>query len=376
MRQQRLVSCPPSCTNMASVLRLLLAILDGLRFITRHHIKYYAGRLGLFITFLNRKLTVWRWFLGKQMSRKPRPTESPCPGPMARSTSSFGCSDNLRECASTVPASASQPILHEHEEVQLVSAAPTIGLPPAPASLSDDCPQPLNPPHPLSRRSLVNRSSGNLSTLTTHSRADDRASAIANSRQSMHAIVGQILQPPRAGHLQFEGYPDTSHSRECQPRPSSPPSRPHLIHQHSHIEIVTTDLPFSAHGESVHGNCEGQSSTSVVVEIQNPAIDSLPISSSTYLPQLADEPFAIDSATFHSPPADLHDESSQDSPIISSPTSGYSLPEGRFVQLIHSDQVPRYTKDDTVQVDYTIVLTFPLHLLTDPARSYLSMWQP
>ena len=361
---------------MASVLRPLLSILVGLRFITRHHIKYYAGRLGLFITFLSRKLTVWRWLLGKQMSRKPRPTESPCPGPMARSTSSFDCSDNWRDCASTVPASASQQILHEHAEVQLVTAAPTIGLPPAPASLSDDCPQPLNPPHPFSRRSLINRSSGNLSTLSTQSRADDKASVIANSRQSMHATVGQLLQPPRASHLQFEGYPNPSHSRECQPRPPSPQSRPHSIHQHPHIEIVTTDLPFSAHGESVHGNRGGQSSTSVVVEIQNPSTESLSISSPTNLPQLTDEPFAIDSATGHSPPADLHDESSQDSPIISSPTSGYSLPEGRFVHLINSDQVPRYAKDITMQVDYTIVLKFPLHLLTDPARRYTTTWHP
>ena len=180
--EQALSLLPSICTRMTPVLRLLLAFLDGLRFI-RRHTKYCARRLGLFLTFLGRKLTVWRWFLGKRcISRGPEPT----------------------------------------------------GFPPAPASLFDYSSQSPNPPHSLDGRNFVNRSSGNLSTLSTQSRADDRAPA-------------------------------------------------------------------------------------------------------------------------YSPPADLHDESSQHFPIISSPTPGYSLPEGRFVHLINSDQVPRYTKDITMQVDYTIV---------------------
>ena len=55
------------------------------------------------------------------------------------------------------------------------------------------------------------------------------------------------------------------------------------------------------------------------------------------------------------PVVDLHDETLPDSPTSTNPpTVDYFIPEGRFVQLINSDQIPRYEKDATMQVGYTI----------------------
>ena len=72
----------------------------------------------------------------------------------------------------------------------------------------------------------------------------------------------------------------------------------------------------------------------------------------------------MESTTAHSSPdppvVDQHDE-----PVPGSPTSSnaatldYYLPDGRFVQLINSDQIPRYTKDALMQVEYTILSPHP-----------------
>jgi hypothetical protein len=53
-----------------------------------------------------------------------------------------------------------------------------------------------------------------------------------------------------------------------------------------------------------------------------------------------------------------------DEPVLGSPTSSsaatsdYTLPHGRFVQLINSDQVPRYNRE-AMQVEYTILSSYP-----------------
>ncbi|KAI9509043.1 hypothetical protein F5148DRAFT_815641 [Russula earlei] len=64
-------------------------------------------------------------------------------------------------------------------------------------------------------------------------------------------------------------------------------------------------------------------------------------------PPLTEEPFAVDPATAHpfpvSPAEDTTNEPSLLSPSVSSMDS--LLPDGRFVQLINSDQIPRYTKN-------------------------------
>jgi hypothetical protein len=48
-------------------------------------------------------------------------------------------------------------------------------------------------------------------------------------------------------------------------------------------------------------------------------------------------------------------------------TLDYYVPDGRFVQLINSDQVPRYTKDALMQVEYIILLPHP-HISLQTSR--------
>ena len=58
------------------------------------------------------------------------------------------------------------------------------------------------------------------------------------------------------------------------------------------------------------------------------------------------------------PVVDLHDETLSGSPTHTNPPI---IPEGRFVQLINSDQIPRYDRGATMQVGYFIP---SLHLVT------------
>jgi hypothetical protein len=57
-------------------------------------------------------------------------------------------------------------------------------------------------------------------------------------------------------------------------------------------------------------------------------------------------------------PADILEDAPL-SPTTSSVISDFYLPEGRFIALIHSDQVPRYSKDIKMQVNYIVLLLRP-----------------
>jgi hypothetical protein len=89
--------------------------------------------------------------------------------------------------------------------------------------------------------------------------------------------------------------------------------------------------------------------------------------SSVTNPQITEEPLAIDHS-FPDPPAvDLHHELVPSSPTSSNLTTlEYAVPEGRFVQLINSDQIPRYTKDATMRVGFTIPSLRPYNYLQIP----------
>jgi hypothetical protein len=111
-----------------------------------------------------------------------------------------------------------------------------------------------------------------------------------------------------------------------------------------------------------------QSSTSVDVDVRNPSTESLPSSFTTNPPQITDDPSTIDSTSVHSSldslAVDQYDEPSPSSPTPSIPD--YSVPEGRFVRLINSDEIPRYTKDVTMQVVCTILSLHPYISLQTP----------
>lgn len=379
---------------MSSILKALLQCLRILRLV-REYIQKFPGRWTSFLAVLGRKLSLlWRCHggLGKPGTpRRPKPSESP--------VSHSSTSREYVVAASTVPDSANYPNSQERAERQTATAAPTTGIPHTTQdTLSVDPSHPINPPPPFdSRILLAHSSSGNLSYgASIQSRASDRLSIITASRDSIRAVpAGQPSRLPRATHRQFGRGPDPSRSRD-RSRPTTP-NRTYPSHQLPHLEIITPNAPHFSHGDDGVGSVnepspssysheplsppsmdrinKKRSSTSVVLNVQNPSTESLPISSTTNPPPLMEEPFSLDSATAHSSPVAssvyLHDEG-----LIRSLTSlsDYLLPEGRFVQLINSDQVPRYTKNVTMRVGYIpIPMTTFLHLLTEPATKRRTM---
>jgi len=356
---------------MSSILKVLLQCLRLLGPVrpVREYIQKFLRRWTLLLAVLGRKLSLlWRCHdgFGKPgTSRRPKSSGSP--------VSHSPTSREYVVAASTVPESANYPSSQELAERQAATAALTTGIPPTTQenlsvdhSYANDAIDPDDPPPSFDGRILAHHSSGNLSAVSVQSRASSRFSVITTSRESIRAIpVGQPSRPSRATHRQFGRGPNPSKSRDR----SSPTSRSHTPRQLPRLEIVTLDAPHFAHGDdgvgsvnqpspssdtqespsppSMDRNSKKRSSTSLVFNVQNPSTESLP-SSSVMNPQpLTDQPFGIDSAaTAHSSrvkiPADLYDEG-----LIRSPTSlsDNLLPEGRFVQLINSDQVPRYTKN-------------------------------
>ena len=345
---------------MAPILKVLIEIQHILRF-ARDSVKRFPGRHGVYLlALLSRKLTAWwRSWRGNAAKRPSVGTEP----------SSFSVSGGSAVpggyvvAASYVPPSASHPSLHEGPDSPVV------------ARLSVDQPHGDNPHHhhPLGTGGLSNRSTGNLSIASIQSRASYRFSIITSSRDSIRATRDQSSRLPRAASRQFGRGPDPSRSRERSTRPNTPSSRPNTPNS-PRLEITTTNLPSAAHGSGrVSPSVPPSASTTYThqppsppirksssiydVDVQNPSTDSLPMPPANKLPMTV-EPLTIESVTAHSSPdspnVDHHDELVPGSPALSNAeTVHYYLPDGHFVQLIHSDQIPRYTKDALMQVKYT-----------------------
>ena len=383
---------------MASVLK----VLEFLRItrIARDYIRRFPGRRASLLAFLRRKLNTWcRYWLGRL-----KPADCPFSGIEASSYSVSGGSAVVREyvvAASSVPPSASLPSLHEHAERQLAAVAQTVGVdPPVLASITAEHPQTLHPPHSLGGRSLSNRNTGNLSAVSIQSSASDRYSIITNSRESIchGAPLGQPSRLRRATYPQLGCGLDQLRSRERATWPPASTTRPRT-HDSPRLEIITV-LP-STHGDGKVGPvveslesssytherpspppmneiCREQSSTRIILDVQYPSTESIPISSSNNPPQITDEPFAVDYSTGRSssdsPVVILRDEPAVGSPTPSnSPTSeDVNLPEGHFIQLINSDQIPRYTKCATMQVGYIILSLHTYISLQTPRGDRLS----
>ena len=356
-------------------------VLIFLRFV-RDYIKRFPGLLA----WLGRKLTAWWRFwrgrLGSYGGRKP--VGRPFVGTVASSYSVLGnpaVVGGYEIAGSSVPASSSHSSLALREQT---SAYPVGTHSPAIASnLSVD--HPYGSPQLPGTRGLVNRSSGSLSIASIQSRASDRFSIITTSRDSMRATRGQPSRLPRATHRQFGRGPDPSRSRERPSRPNTPSSRPHTPSNPPHLEIITSNLPSAAHetgrvSPSVPPSASSaytdqppspatsnearrrRSSTSLVVDVQTPSTETLSITSSTTDQPITDEPFAVESATapsHDSAVVDQQDEAVPGLPTSSDAPSSDPLPPGRFLQLINSDQVPRYTKEALMQVDFTILSSYP-----------------
>ena len=122
---------------------------------------------------------------------------------------------------------------------------------------------------------------------------------------------------------------------ECaEPRSDPTPLTPILatfpVHPHWDLD-PSTDLPSSSsHTQERSGRptIRRQRTTSIGIDIQNPSMESLP-DISINSQEFTEEPMAMDTSK----------QSSLDNLF---------LPEGRFIQLINSEQIPRYTKHDTM----------------------------
>ena len=349
---------------MASIYDFLLYFLRKFRF-TKGSIYRCIKRWALFLAFLGRRFRInYLWYDEKR--GKPRQAE--------RSLSRRRGLGEFVVATSQIPASASHPSLHD------VSGQPhTI-----PSSRTTP---PVNiraEPHrdhadPMTGVGIYG--SRRSADLSTHSRASDSLSILhqTDSRESLHASISQISLFPRAAHLQI-GY-GPSLSRERSPSPPdcvnqpSPTSRIHPLpcleldstNLHpTHVDIKNSPIiPPSALSHAheplsplrLHGH-RRQSLTSVVVGIGTPSIELLPLSPLLNQQPLSEEPYTIGSPNEGPTVPDALDApegSPLHSPIDSSPsaTSDLELPDGRILQLINSEQVPRYTKEVMVQEPMT-----------------------
>jgi hypothetical protein len=371
---------------MASILKAILQFLRTLH-LARDYISRFRTHWVSLFTFLRRGLSLLRHFRLGRPGALPRP-KSLEPSFFGSRPSGYSVSSDPtvpKECiiaASTVPESVVCPSTQERAERQRATATPTGGITTNPVNISTDHLHAPNQPTSLDGRIITNHSSGNLSAVSIQSRASDRFSVITNSHESIRdPPVGQPPRLARATYRQFGRGPDPSRSRDRPSRPPTPTSRPLTPHQHpihsglatnlrtparrsgdgrvSPLPVPVVQPPVSSdthetpNASSIDGNRRRQRTTSVVFDLQNPSTESI---SSPPPPQLAEEPSPMDTSTAHSSPVaasvDLHDEV----PIHSTTASpwDYLLPPGRSLQAFNSDQVPRYTRNITMQVRYTI----------------------
>ena len=341
--------------SILKVLEFLRKLCTATDYITR-----FPGRGVSLLAFLGRKLIIWwrSWF-GKP--GRPKPAERPSLGAKASSYSVSGGSAIVREyaiAASSVPPSGSHPSLHERTESQppapVVTQTASVHHPPAPAGPSVDRPHAHSPlPHPRGGSSLVvNRSYATLSAVSTQSRASDRFSIITTSRDALRSTHGR---PSRGAFTPFGPGPDPSRFRErlTQPTPTTHPHRP--THA-SLLEVISTTLPSADEDGKVGPVVQPLASSShtheplpvnetrrrqpptspmsVVVNVQSPST-KLPMSSLTDQRQITDTV------------VNLHDKPGS-SMSTNPPTVDYFIPDGRFVQLFNSEQIPRYDKGATM----------------------------
>ena len=300
--------------------RLLLKLLRILRFV-RDYIVGRAGSWDSFIAFLGRRMSEFRHLCNRKPGtpRNPRAADQLLPGDKASTYSAAGPTV-FREhvaAASHVPGqlATSSASLASFQEDPGQSA----NVPPSPTSTTSiPAGLSIHQPHPLYGRNRAASSSGNLSGWSAQSRVSERLS----SREQSHIPVGQLSRLPRGIYRQFGPSIQPSTSSGQLPRSS--------VHTHPYDadEGRSPVVPHSP-SSSTHGSValwpRSGSATSINLSIQNPSTDTLATN-------LTEESMAMDYP--HS--------------AISFVTSEFSLPEGRFVQMIQSDQIPRYDKNVTM----------------------------
>ena len=352
----------PSRFSLASALKALLGFLR----LARNYVLQFPGRRAI----LRQKLRVLWWWcfgLGKpDMLRRSKPPDLSKASPYSVSRTSTV----LRECvvaASMVPGTAIHSKRQERAESALTASAlsttPQRPQTPTNVSHSGNHAQP-NPPPPSERGIIIHPGSGYLGTVNTQNSGSGRFSVVRDSCDSIH---DQPLRLSTATHFQFGYLPDPSQPRD---QLSGPPSSTNALPSTTLYQLhrpESTDLPSLAHGDMnlspinrpstsfytyeslgsrlMDGNRRRRSSNSMVLNVQNASTELVPISSSVYALQVTAEPFDTDTPTAYSSPVSATVDLYGEAPI--QPSNNF-LPEGRSVQLINSDQVPRYTKNITM----------------------------
>jgi hypothetical protein len=352
---------------MSPVLKSFRDILCKLR-PSRGLFHRFLRQWALFLAFLGRKLGFWRLWDDRKRGAFPKVKKTESSLPMTESSSR----EYAISAASSIPESARYPSLRGDVlgATQPQRAASASRTPHAePSSIFDAT--------IISNRRYTDSS--------IRSCSGDRVSIIrSHSGDSLHSHTpaNPSTRFPRALHRQFGRGPSLPPSREASRSPSPIPrghQSPHSeidsdvanpsANPHPETQIDRADSPvdspsvtFDAHAQlntsMTYRHHRKHSATSLVVDIENPSTDSLPRSFFADRPLLTEEPYSISSPGDNPPPVadapDAREGSPQHSPIASFPSaaSDLELPEGRFLQLINSEQVPRYTKEVTVQVDY------------------------
>ena len=310
---------------MISMQRLLLKLLRIVRFV-RDYIVGRAGSWNSFIALLGRRIRELRRSRNRKpgTSRKPRAADQTLH--KARSYPASGGSAVLREyeaAASTVPGplAALSASLASFQDDAGQSASVPPSLPPSPTSSPSISPSlSVHQPHTPYGSSRSASSSGNLSGWSAQSRASERLSRIVDPREQSH-ISGQLSRLPRGIYRQF--------GPSVQPIGQLPRSSVHT-HPYDADEGRSPVVPHSP-SSSTHGSValwpRSGSATSINLSIQNPSTDTLAMA--------VDYPHTAISFTVD------HSETASSVP-------SFSLPEGRFIQMIQSDQIPRYDKNVTM----------------------------
>ena len=357
----------------------ILKVLEFLRII-RVAAKRFPGRCSSLLAVLGKVLgalghKLWRLWLGT--FRRPKPADCPFRGTEASSRSASGGSAVVSEyviAASYVPASASASASQSNLHDRTSERQPALDShPPVPAILLSADPHDY-PPDPVGGGGapLANRSTEDLSTASTQSRASaERRSILTNSRESTRAPLEQPSRSRRGTHRQFgRGPPDLPESTERPPltRLTTRPAPPPTIHPDPTLQIPT-NLPSPTHDGDTRVSPAATSSrthepsslppmhenrrreTTIGLDVETPSTESLP--------QTADKQPAMGSSTEGlSTAVDVPDETVSSTSSNRS-TLDYFIPDGRFVQLIHSEQIPRYWKAVTMQVGHIILSLHP-----------------
>ena len=338
---------------MASLLGALLEILRMLRSSVKDRIRRFPRSCwALLLAYLSRKFRKW-WC---SWPSKPGSHENTKPAdpsfPRGRGGSCLvSCSGSARRAArvaaSTVPASANAVNRLSRDGAESQPETP----PPSSSSISATLPvdPPWVPSLDLNSRShwvgeegptTGNHNSGN----PTVQSAGDRSSVISISRTSSRASVQNDRSSrdpsPRATHRQFGPGSRASQSRGRSSRSPSP--RPSPMNSQ-----ISTGFPSASRSSHTREQLSSpaihrvkQKTTSIGWDIQNPSTESLPVETSTRPPPRVSLADRSETALQHSHVAS------------SAQPNQFVLPKVHIVQLINSDQIPRYTKNITTQVDY------------------------